>query len=122
MITIVGENFGRPKRAKLIFTDALSVVRSGKVLNSSHTIIQAVLEPGAGLTNITVSLPRNIRNAYEQVSEPFSFTFSKPILHGLVFGLSLEVATISDTFDAQVVISREILDCFSRGTFWRSCH
>ena len=101
MITIVGENFGRPKRAKLIFTDALSVVRSGKILNSSHTIIQAVLEPGVGLTNITVSLPRNIRNAYEQVSEPFSFTFSKPILHGLVFGPSLEVATISDTFDAQ---------------------
>ena len=115
MITIVGENFGRPKRAKLIFTDALSVVRSGKILNSSHTIIQAVLEPGVGLTNITVSLPRNIRNAYEQVSSHLVLRLANLFYMAWYLDRRLRWQQYQIHLMPRVVISREILDCFFLG-------
>ena len=59
------------------------------------------MEEGVGTTKISVSTPGASSDVFDKISNMVSFAYNKPKLHGMVFGVSLDVAIISDTIDAQ---------------------
>ena len=100
-VFVLGKNFGRYGKSVLTFLDASLTIRVATISNSSHNLIEAYLEEGVGTTKISVSTPGASSDVFDKISNMVSFAYNKPKLHGMVFGVSLDVAIISDTIDAQ---------------------
>ena len=101
IVEIHGENFGRPGQNKVEFVDFVGTKKVGRILNSTHSVIEVILEAGIHTTSIRVYSVGFISNQFDRPSLPFDILYDEPRLDMIVFGEDIQSATISNTFDAQ---------------------
>ena len=74
---------------------------TGTIINSTHTSLQLYLEPGIHKSKITIyGIAYNL-DSFDRPSIPYEISYSKPRLDRIIFGETLQTATITNTFDAQ---------------------